>query len=125
MQARSECKVEKVFESLKKEVEEDLNKFCRCNHERSGWLDFAYLGHRRTFGVKYKTSEYGVYFILSGNKIEVEEYTAKGGTDSIMTLSVKLNDEGECRLVDEKKCEWLRSWQVRQRALEGTFFGTG
>ena len=124
VQAMSSCTVEKVFECLKKEVEGDLEKLQSCNPERARGLVYEPSKDEKTFSIKYNTNPYGMYFVLSGSTIVVERYTAKSDIEPIMKLSVELNDEGECMLVDGEGKSWLR-WQVRRQALEGIFFGAG
>ena len=66
---------------------------------------------------------YAVMFEKSVSNIEVNQVMMHtGDRTSLMKLSVVLDDEGECRLVDEAG-EALLSWQVRRGALEKVFFG--
>ena len=51
-------------------------------------------------------------FEKSGSAIMVTQVMQGGDETLLMKLSVKLNEEGECVLVDEAREAWL-PWQVR------------
>ena len=61
----------------------------------------------------------GIVFELDGDRdlIKITNYK----TDTTLTVTLTLNDEGECRYKINGEGEYLR-WQVVRRALEPMFF---
>ena len=121
VEARSNCTVDKVFERLKEEFENDLDELRKCRPDRALGLNYV-TQETGMFGIE--SHPYGVLFDRTRSTIEVSRYTRLGERTLVMRLSIVLNDKGECMLVDEtdetRKACW--PWQIRRRALEELFF---
>ena len=54
-------------------------------------------------------------------EIHIVRWAYRGAKIPLMVLTVRLDDDGNCVLIDEEQ-NALMPWQVRRRALEETFF---
>lgn len=112
---RGKCSISHVFDSLKDEVQKDVDA------QNS-------LQNHSKFEVKIASDSFtvisgdgggirAVVFALAGKTIRIKN----GNRQVLFEASITLNDAGECKLkVDNKE---LESWQLRRRALEELFFG--
>ena len=57
------------------------------------------------------------------SRIRIGRWSHMGDHTPLMVLTVRLNDDGKCVLIDEDQNAW-KLWQVRRKALEETLFGT-
>ena len=63
------------------------------------------------------------HFEHKEERITIKRTSTKGTTiGSVLTVTVTLNDEGECRYQIDGEGEF-KTWQVLRRALEPLFFG--
>lgn len=63
-----------------------------------------------------------VTFALAGDRIKIERTSYRGKVERLMTISVALDRDAKCTLIDEDRASW-RPWQIRRMALEETLFG--
>ena len=119
--ARSNCTLEKEFFRLSDAVRCDLERHCALNPGISQCQRF-HACEGGTFYVE-RPGVHRVVFEQERGKIRIDRWANTGEHTPLMALTVRLSDDGECVLVDEKQKAW-KPWQVRRRALEETFFGS-
>jgi hypothetical protein len=114
---RSSCSLLKMFQTLKLEVEKDveLRKSIRPEGERFG---FQFAQHGDSFSVAREGNRREdfatVTFQLTDNTIYVDQ---NGRASNVMIM---LNNDGECKFkINDEEYE---SWQVRRKLLESIFF---
>jgi hypothetical protein len=116
--ARGNCSLAAVFESLKQDVQRDVN----VRNQIDGMEVERYKVVMRSDTVSVLREEMAllhdaIAFVLTKNGIEVKD--VKGQVT--MTATPTLTDDGRCLLkVGGKECE---IWQFRKRALEELLFG--
>lgn len=127
--ARAQCATRRVFLELKDEIEADIeirNGLLTPAHQ-SNLIEFLVDPHvARTQGgvdtFKVHRNGAGVFSMLkfecNDSSIKVLRTETK---EVIAEASLRLNDEGQCRLVVEGK--ELTHWQFRLRALHDFLFG--
>ena len=122
--ARIECSLPNEFECLRVLVKTNCLKR-RSFLEDDGAANLVFSGENgedefsvtrqpaaNTYGSTHK-----VQFFLRQDHILIDDRWG----DQCMTLTLTLNDEGQCRFVIDGKGEHLR-WQVARKALHGLFF---
>ena len=116
VEKRSQCSIKKVFDSLKDEVQSDVDE----QNKIPGHFPFEVRQGPSSFTVITEEGGWGiraVVFALAEKRIEIKN--ANREIQFFATLT--LNDSGRCMLaVDGKE---LETWQFRRRALETLFFG--
>ncbi len=110
---RAGCSAVRVFEQLREQVRQDVEK-----RKEVGELPFLSFdkGAAECFSVTGGTVQRrdSVTFVLSGGHIVVT------APDQHIEASLTINNEGQCRL--KIKGAELALWQVRKMALEKLFF---
>ena len=120
VKARSDCTLEKEFERLTEAVQDDLERHGTLNPGLCQCQKFQTCGDNR-FYVE-RTGVHRTIFERKRSHIHIGRWDRLGNHTPLMVLRVRLDDAGECVLVDENEKVW-KSWQVRRQALEETFFG--
>ena len=120
VRARSDCTLDTVFERLAEAVREDLEKHAALNPGLAQCQKFEACGDEKFF--VERTRVHRVVFEKTQRCIQIGKWLVDGKHVPLMKLTVRLNDEGHCVLVDKERGE-LQPWQVRRKALEETFFG--
>ena len=120
VRARSDCTVENVFERLAKEVQEDFQIFTVRHPGLAQAREFGPCGKDRFF-VGHR-QVHRVVFERVADEIRITRWAYQGDPTPLMVLKVRLDDNGQCVLVDEHGAV-LKPWQVRRKALEETLFG--
>ena len=118
--ARSACTLEKEFDHLAEAVQNDLERHRALNPGMSQCQRFERCGDG-SFYVE-RAGVHRVVFTRERGRIHVTRWAHLGEPNALMVLSVRLDDDGKCVLVDEKGRAW-KPWQVRRKALELTLFG--
>lgn len=121
--ARHNCTLPNEFERLRDLVEKDVSTRRRYLPNDNS-MDFNFNdGGPDHFGVMRSPVEgfhgktYGVAFLLRDDHILVEDTWA----ERRLTLTLTLNDAGECQFVIDGEGEYQR-WQIARRALCPIFF---
>ena len=114
------CTVDNVFDQLAKAVQSDFQIYCTRHPGPAQCRRFGPCGDDRFF--VEKTGNHRIVFEKAGAVIKVGRWAATGEHAPLLTLSVRLDDDGDCVLAD-KDGRVLALWQVRRQALEETFFG--
>ena len=120
VEARSNCTVKEVFKQLAEAVQNDLAAYRRlhpgpaqsCEFEECSPASF-YVG---------RSQSHRVVFERDDMTIRIGRWAYMGKHTPLMALSVRLDDDGQCVLIDEHQNAW-KPWQVRRKALEETLFG--
>jgi hypothetical protein len=113
---RAKCSLEKVFQDLKVQVEQDVN----CIRELCPEDSYTFSSNKARFSVTYDKENLFIDFALGENFILVSN-----NRESLFQATLTINDDGFCRVnikgekIEEKE---LELWQVRRRALEALFF---
>jgi hypothetical protein len=114
---RSSCSLPKVFNTLRLQVEEDVNSRNALRPNNSPY-EFSVAEDVGEFTVLLKTTEASrsVVFNLAEHAIIVRDEQR----NPMFEVAASLNDQGECRLkVNGEEREF---WQVRRLALEDLMF---
>ena len=82
-------------------------EFGECDKDR------FFVGHKQA---------HRVVFEQVNSEIRIGRWEHSGEHTPLMVLTVRLDDDGECVLIDEDQKVW-KPWQVRRIALEETLFG--
>ena len=117
VEARHNCSIRVEFEKLRRDVEKateqqqkltrDDARFEFYDKDSGFFVVQCFRGHE---------DETGAVFTRKNGSIEVDAAATK------FTVSLTLNDDGECRYrIDDGPQEYLR-WQVIRRALQPIFF---
>ena len=120
VKSRSQYTASEVFKELAEAVQKDFSSYRQlypgpaqsCEFEECS-ADRFYIG-RRHF--------HRVVFELTDSKIIIGRWAYMGENTPLMALTVRLDDDGKCILIDEQEKGW-KPWQVRRKALEETLFG--
>ena len=117
--ARSECTAGMVFAALKEKVQQDTEKIGGIDRDHRFIFQGGSTACRvvRTLACERSPQEAQVAFELTQSGIEVVvegERPARGRP--LFTASVKMGDDGKCRLVIGG--EEVKLWQISKRALE-------
>ncbi len=120
VEARSKCTLEATFEQLKVDVQKDFDRLAEL---KPGLSQSCTIGtcSQKIFYVE-RDKGHRVVFEVGEEAIVIERWDYRG--DSVawsVELSVRLDDGGNCVLVDQDEKAWW-PWQVRRRALEDTLF---
>ena len=118
--ARSACTLDKEFARLSSAVQDDLERHDALNPGLAQCQRFKPCGED-----KFYVERPGVHRIIfekERGRIRIGRWAHAGEHTPLMALRVRLDDDGECILVDEDQKTW-KPWQVRRKALEETFFG--
>jgi hypothetical protein len=115
--ARSRCSLMQVFETLKLQVQEDVDIRTKLRPALAEY-GFKFLPNADRFTVYLEANRphWSVVFTLTDKQIEVRDQD----NNLLIEATVTLNDEGECRL--RVKGEEREFWQVRKMALERLFY---
>jgi hypothetical protein len=119
--AHSQCSLDLVFESLRLQVQTDVEtrEALRPKDQRHSHYAFRFVSNERKFSA-----------MLNGHRIrrvasfslERHAIVVRDENDTEMfSATTTLNDEGDCRL--KVKDQERELWQVRKLALEGLLFG--
>ena len=119
VRARANCTIENAFKQLHDSVIRDYEQHLRQNPELAQGLELGKCSDDKFF-VK-KDGVHIVVFELAHGKIRIERVSKTGETEKSITISVSLNDDGECVLKHGEGI--MYQWQVRRSMLENTFFG--
>ena len=119
VKARSDCTVRAVFKRLAEDVRSDLDRFALLHPGPAQSHEFGECGKDRFF-VEHK-KVHRVVFEREDSEIRIDRWAYIGDHTPLMVLTVRLDDDGECAMVDEEQ-NALKPWQVRRKALEDTFF---
>lgn len=120
VEARANCTIRAVFKKLAEDVQSDLERFRKLCPGPAESREFGDCGKDRFF-VGHKQI-HRVVFERDHDEIRIGRWAYSGPHTPLMVLTVSLDDDGKCVLIDEKKKAW-KPWQVRRKALEETFFG--
>ena len=120
--ARAECTAENVHHQLDEAVKADLRAHRARNPQLAQSLEYGRC-HDGKFFIKRHQVHMVTFALTVDNKIKIERTSYVGDTEVLMTISVSLDKDGECTLIDKDSVAW-RPWQVRRIALEQTFFGS-
>jgi hypothetical protein len=120
---RAKCNPKDVFDSLKAQVESDVDKrdALRSEDELAYQIKFVFEGAATAFKVTraqmMEPQQYVVFSLTDqGIKVSYKSDMVLPTIPATLTLS----DEGECKLMADGK-EYY-SWQFRKRALEPVLF---
>lgn len=116
VQARAECSLRRVFETLFEMVESDVET---ANGLKLGRRFQATYQHKKIIVTREENDDEvrSVVFELSAAAIR-----ARAGKETeLFSGRPRLNESGECLLEVDGRLHPL--WQIRQRALEDLFFG--
>ena len=119
--ARSTCTVSGAFKQLEEDVQTDLSDFAKMNPGSAQSCTFQRCTDDRFCVVRHQN--HMVVFEIADSKIRVARWAYLGDETLLMVLTVNLDDDGKCVLIDEDQKAW-KFWQVRRKALEETFFGS-
>ena len=119
--ARSECTLEKEFDRLCAAVQRDLDRHKKLNPGLCQCQSFDTCGDDK-FYVE-RAGAHRVIFEIERGRIRIGRWDRSSEHTPLMALQVRLDDEGQCVLIDADGTAW-RPWQVRRKALEDTLFGT-
>lgn len=115
--ARSLCSLATVFETLKLQVQQDVETRNKLRPENAHYkFNFVTKGDRFTVFLEANLPHWSVQFKLSDKSIQIHDE----GDNLLMEATVTLNDDGECRLRINGTEREL--WQVRKTVLERLFF---
>jgi len=118
--ARYSCSLTNVFETLKLQIQKDVEIRNKLSPERADYV-FKIITKADIFTVflEGNVTHWGVKFILSSKTVKTIE--VRDENDKLMIeATVTLNDDGECRL--QVNGQERELWQVRKMALEKLFF---
>ncbi|MYD78341.1 MAG: hypothetical protein F4239_05470 [Gammaproteobacteria bacterium] len=120
VEARANCTVATVFKKLSEDVQNDLSRYEQLCPGQTQSRKFENC--EKGFYVEF-THQHRVVFEHDDTEIKIGRWANVGGKHTPLTvLTVKLDDDGECILVDSDGDSW-KPWQVRRKALEETLFG--
>ena len=114
---RSQCSLQKVFYTLRQQVEEDVKTRNSLRPANSPY-EFSVTEDIQEFKVVLRAQEVSesVIFTLADNAIQVKDDKGNALFDIFATFS----EDGKCKLyVNESERDF---WQVRRMALEGMMF---
>jgi hypothetical protein len=116
VKARAACSLYKVFEELKRSVNDDVLAINaeQCKGQPARF--FFEVESDKKFLVFCETASGSIDFVCSDTGITVFGYGK-----SQFTATITLNKDGQCKL--RVGSEELEQWQVRRMALEDLFFG--
>ena len=120
VKARSDRTAPAIFKKLAEDAKDDLDRFTRLHPGPAQSREFGKCGEDR-FYVGQKQS-HRVVFERQESEIHIVRWDYMGDSTPLMVLSVRLDDDGKCVLVDQNQRVW-KPWQVRRKALEETLFG--
>jgi hypothetical protein len=114
---RSNCSLLKMFQTLKLEVEKDVEIRKSVRREGEG-IDFQFAQHGDSFSVSREGNSRELFttvtFQLTENTIHVDQ------SGRAFIVKIMLNNDGDCKFkINEQEYE---SWQVRRKLLEPIFF---
>ena len=118
--ARSACSLGVIFEMLKKQIADDVQK-CQSMLKGPPYTHgFRFKAETRTISVIVDGSGIleALHFILTDSSIEVRD----GNRKVLTTATPTLCDDGECRL--KINGEEKELWQFRKIALEDLLFAS-
>jgi hypothetical protein len=121
VKARAACSAAKVFQQLRRELEDDVKtrNALRAESADYGFDTHSDAGSITVFIQGSNVRPRSVTFEQTAAGIAAFDETGKRVYDSVLTLS----DAGDCRLrVSGRELEF---WQFRKLVLEGLFFGEG
>lgn len=114
---RFQCSFPNVFKALRLEIEEDVKTRNALRPDHSPYeFSVAENGDEFTVLLEAKTLKRSVVFSLAEHAILVRDDKGK----DVLEVTLKFNNEGECRLIVNDKEREL--WQVRRMALEDLLF---
>lgn len=114
---RSQCSLQKVFYTLRQQIEEDVKTRNALRPANSPY-EFSVTEDIKEFKVVLQAQEVSesVIFTLADNAIQVKDDKGTALFDILATFS----EDGKCKLyVNESERDF---WQVRRMALEGMMF---
>jgi hypothetical protein len=117
---RNECSVEKIFQTLKLQVKEDIER--RNESLRAGQKERYRFDITESGGGVFTVFIDGIVRGYSIAFAATKDFGISVRKDGIPILEAipTVSDDGKCRLkVDGRECEL---WQVRKMALEDFFF---
>ena len=119
VQARSDCTLEKEFDRLFEAVKGDLERHGSINPG----LSQCQKSERCRDGSFYveRPGVHRVVFTKDRERIQIVRWSYMGDPTPLLSLTVEMDDDGECVLIDEGGTA-LKPWQVRRKALEDTLF---
>jgi hypothetical protein len=115
---RSQCSPVQVFETLRAQIEKDVEIRNGLRPTPCGYK-FLFIGSQVTFTVirdGNQTPRSVKFDLTIEDVISARDEQTQHKTEATLTL----NDEGECRL--KVGIEQLECWQFRRRMLEDLFF---
>ena len=117
VEARHNCSIVAEFEKLRRDVEKATEQHKKLTRDDAR---FEFYDKDSGFFVvrcfRGHEDETGAVFTRKNGSIEIDAAATK------FTVSLTLNDDGECRYrIDDGPQEYLR-WQVIRRALQPIFF---
>lgn len=117
--ALSACSVSQLFETLKLQVQRDVEIRQALQPRTDRHYEFA--SHERKFSVSLEN--HNVFHVVTFS-LEPKGIVAKKNENiTLFSATPTLNDVGECRLRVDGRARTL--WQVRMMALEELFFNVG
>ena len=120
VEARANCTIAAAFEQLAKDAEGDLERHNALNPGPAQSLRFDMCNENNFYVERYRNHR--VVFTKERERVRIIRWAYSGDPTPLMLLTVRLGDDGKCRLIDEDQNEW-KPWQVRRKALEETLFG--
>ena len=121
VEARSNCTTETVFAQLMQDVQNDLDKFSTLHPGPAQSRKFSVCGNKGDRFYVERTEWHRVIFEVVKSEIRTSKWLHMGDCVSMTAYTVRLGDNGKCRLIDENGKSW-KPWQVRKKALEETLF---
>lgn len=120
VKTRNECTAKNAFKALKAAAIADMATRIGQDSTLKRVLSFN-EENDDIFSIR-KANSYEVVFEMEGETIIASRVHMSGATKSLATVTVGMNNDGECTLTQGNK--ELLSWQFRRIALEGIFFDT-
>ena len=120
VEARQNCKIEKLFENLKEVVEKDVEQFNTDEQRATDW-DFA--SRDGEFWVRSPKLGQSIAFERESGFISIKSRN-RNGLDGKVSLTVRARviEDGSCKAFLDDEITPMELWQVSRRALENHFF---
>ena len=110
----------RLFEQLAKDAQSDLKRHETLNPGLAQYQRFKACSED-IFYVEWP-GVHRVVFEKERARIRIGRWAHMGNHAPLMVLTVRLDDDGNCVMIDEDQKAW-KPWQVRRKALEETLFG--
>lgn len=119
VEARNNCTVASAFAAMRDAVQADMA--LRITQDETLQQRFEFRACNPTKFFVRKIGSHMIVFEQIRNGIKADWVHQAGEERALGTVTVGMNEQGECTLSDGKR--ELQSWQFRRIALEETLFG--